>query len=744
MQKRIQKKNCMFFKWLHYKELQNLYSPLYLALFEKITNFGVALLFLRVYIWSMVILTEKPSVARDIATGLNGFSYMKTKGWYQRGKNDCIVHAAGHLLELFMPEDYDEKYRSWDPSLIPIIPEQFRYKEKDSSKSLLKTIGSALKEFGEEDFVLATDADREGELIGYLILSHLGFKGWNTARRFWVSEALTPDVVKDGFSKLKPLSCFETYRESGLARSKADWLVGMNVTRLLTKSAGTMLHFGRVQTCVLSAVYQRDRNIENFKTEKYWQVHAEVSAEEKKFCMTLLGPDGTDFMTKDDPYLASALHIDKLHVSSIEHETITELPPQLFSLTGLQKHCSNEYNMSPDKTLSAAQSLYEKHKCLSYPRTSSSVLGDDNVELYMEKYKLLSDVFPEKAKGCRIENISLENKRLFDSKRIEGHHALIPLAKIPDDVTEQEHNVYMAVLDRFFLAIMPPYKYKRTKLKASFEKFVFTAIGKTVINSGWKKDTGEKEEEQEQKLPVLSEGTPLAVVKVSLLEKNTKPKKHFTNATLLALMEHPKPEDGQTDGKLTGIGTPATRASIISELIRHQYISQVGQKLLITDLGKFLVETAASVAELRALMSLGTTTEWERQLAEQPSEFLASITSLMQEIRNRLSSSTVTGQWKHQKSAIGKCPLCGKNIVEGLQSFYCSGWTKDGTGCTFTIWKTISGANVTISDVKKLLENKVTTSKTMKSKNGKVFKAKLKLEGNKVTFVFEENRHSRI
>lgn len=679
----------------------------------------------------MVILTEKPSVARDIAAGLGGFKFIKTRGWFQRNKTDCIVNAAGHLLELFMPEDYDEKYRSWDPSLIPIIPEQFRYKEKGSSKSLLKTIGSALKEFGEENFVLATDADREGELIGYLILSHLGFKGWNTARRFWVSEAFTPDVVKDGFSKLKPLSCFETYRESGLARSKADWLVGMNVTRLLTKSAGTMLHFGRVQTCVLSAVYQRDRNIENFKTEKYWQVHAEVSAVEKKFLMTLAGPD---FKDKNDPSITAALNVNELHIQSVEQISMTEPPPLLFSLTGLQKYCSNEFGMSPDITLAAAQSLYEKHKCLSYPRTASSFLGNDNVSLCREKYEILSSAYPQESEGCNPEKISPENKRIFDSSKVEGHHALIPLAPLPDTaIQEQEKNVYNAVLRRFFCTLMNDHKYKQTKLSATACGLVFTTTGTTIVNGGWKKSFSKKEEDNQiQKLPSLKEGDSLNVTKINVTEKRTQPRKHFTNATLLALMEHPKTDNGTAPEKLTGIGTPATRASIISELIHHQYLTQNGQQLLITDLGKFLIETVASFPELRSLISIGTTTDWEKQLEETPSGFLDSIISLVKNLR---PSQTIK-KWGPQKFSIGNCPDCGMSITEGKNSFYCSGWKKEGNGCAFSISKKISEASISVTDAKKLLAGEKTSIKTMKSKNGKTFKARLRLKNSKIDFIF--------
>ena len=219
----------------------------------------------------MIILTEKPSVAKDIATGLGGYSFSKTKRWWEKDGNSCIVSAAGHLLELYMPEDYDEKYRKWNLSDLPILPENFRTKPKEDTKKVLDIIALAFKTFGTDDFILATDADREGELIGALILEYLKFDDYERARRFWVSEALTPEVVKKGIANAKPLSSFAMYRKSGSARSKADWLIGMNITRLLTGSTHHLLHFGRVQTAVLGAIYLRDKNIAAFKSAPYWQ-----------------------------------------------------------------------------------------------------------------------------------------------------------------------------------------------------------------------------------------------------------------------------------------------------------------------------------------------------------------------------------------------------------------------------------------------------------------------------------------
>ena len=271
----------------------------------------------------MLILTEKPSVAQAFADALGGFQKSKENGWLYRGDADCIVAAHGHLLELFMPEDYNPELKKWTLDTLPIIPNQMRYKPiPDPKTNSLKIIGQALKTFGHDNFILATDAEREGELIGYLILKHLGFTGWNTARRFWVSEALTPEVVKRGLAAAKPLHQYKTYRDAGLARSQADWLVGMNFSRLLSISTGTLLSFGRVQTAVLGAIYARDKGIKNFKPIPYQQLSVTVDKDGLTFTM-LLDHDGQNrfpLIPQDLQKLQKLLHEDiwmskQFHVS---------------------------------------------------------------------------------------------------------------------------------------------------------------------------------------------------------------------------------------------------------------------------------------------------------------------------------------------------------------------------------------------------------------------------------------------
>ena len=684
----------------------------------------------------MLILTEKPSVAQAFADALGGFQKSKENGWLYRGDADCIVAAHGHLLELFMPEDYNPDLKKWTVDTLPIIPQEMKYKPiPDPKTNSLKIIGQALKTFGHDNFILATDAEREGELIGYLILKHLGFTGWNTARRFWVSEALTPEVVKRGLAEAKPLHQYKTYRDAGLARSQADWLVGMNFSRLLSISTGTLLSFGRVQTAVLGAIYARDMGIKNFKPIPYQQLSVTVDKDGLTFTM-LLDHDGQNRFPPHSPILAKAaeaLARGYLDVQAVSRQQKTLQPPQLLNITGLQKICSQKYSISPAETLDIAQSLYEKHRCLSYPRTPSTVLGDENVDLFRDKYTLLSPLYPNFSDGCLPESICQSNKRIFNSAKLKDHHALVPLSPLPETASKKEALVYTVVLERFFTAIKKPHLYEAVSITASKDSFQLKAVGKIVLDAGWKKNGDNDDENQEQTLPSLQEGDKISITKAEILDKQTQPKKHFTEASILALMENPRNEE-ETSGKLVGLGTPATRAEILEKLLKREYIVQDKKNLLIGDRGIFLMKTILQLPELAQLVTIQTTTAWEEQLESAPELFLESMKNML---TTKLPSMKVEKKW--EKPSLGACPLCknGK-IMSGEKNWYCSRYKE---GCSFTLWKNVSGAKLSDTDLQQLLEGKTTRPKKMKSKAGKEFSARLKLlQDGKVDFIFDKKK----
>lgn len=688
----------------------------------------------------MFILTEKASVAQAIADGLGGFTRAKG-GYYTNAKRDCIVAAQGHLLELFEPEDYDPSLKRWSLDALPIIPAAFRYKPIRETAAILKRIAYCFDHFDSTDFILATDAEREGELIGALILDHIHFRHYDTARRFWVSEALTPDIVRKGIRDAKPLSDYAAYKHAGYARQQADWILGINCSRLLTCSAKKLLTFGRVQSAILGAIYLRDKGIAQFKPVPYWQFQisaktCNVAQISGSFPLLLINSETDRIEDRSSGLLVSAEKAitpgTSLTVESVTTEDKKENPPQLFNITGLQKRCSQKFRLTPAKTLEIAQQLYEDLKCLSYPRTPSVVLGDENVAVFQKTYDLLSEAYPHLADGCNAAHISPDNKRLFNSKKLQDHHALIPLAPVPESATEEQKRVYFAVAERFFQTIKEPFVYKQTKLIAVKDTFRFHAEGRTVIEKGWKETSDEEEKPDGTSLPPIAQGDTLTVTKAETLQKETLPKKHFTNASILSLMENPKGDDEHAE-KLAGLGTPSTRAEIIESLKRRNYIRQEKQNLIATDLGKFLIETILTVPELAKLISISTTTAWEQSLHDDPKHFIEQMTSF---VRHEVPKMKVTAEW--QAADLGQCPLCKKGTVtEGKKSYFCSEYKN---GCKFIIWKTISGARITSADAELLVQGSQTKKKKMTSKAGKEFSARLVYNGkeNKVDFVFEK------
>ena len=437
----------------------------------------------------MLILTEKPSVAAAFAAALG----VPRKGPVWENADHCIVNALGHLLEDFSPEDYDPALKKWTLESLPVVPDAVRYKPIAKTVEQLEIVRGCFKSRGNGSFLLATDAEREGEIIGAEILDHVGFKGHAKARRFWVSEALTPDVIRAGIEAARPLSEYSSYREQGFARQHADWLVGMNLTRLLSLKCGKTLHVGRVQTTVLRAVYERDKSIEGFRREKYIEVTATLLSDSGRFSVRLVNVGNTEFPYRfpQGAYLPGKVDAAKETMRSgtvreAEKERKTVHPPKLYNLTSLQKDAHGKFSYTPEKTLELAQALYEKHKCLSYPRTPSRVMGDGNVELVKDIFLKLSEAFPGEAEGSDPESISPGNKRLFNSAELRDHHALVPLDIPTGNLSADERNVYMLVLQSFFRVLRPPHVYNSVKIKMDISGFPFAGNGVEVLHDGWK------------------------------------------------------------------------------------------------------------------------------------------------------------------------------------------------------------------------------------------------------------------
>lgn len=670
----------------------------------------------------MIILTEKPGVAVEFAKVLG---CQKAEGYFF--KDDlCIVFAYGHLLELFEPHDYDPRLKKWSLESLPILPEKMQYKAKEKTKEQLHIVKKCFEKYG-DSLLLATDAEREGELIGATILEYVGFKNYEGAKRFWVSEALTPEVIKKGIANAKPLSEYAQYKNEGLARQQADWMVGLNITRFLTVKANTLLTFGRVQTAVLNAIYKREAEIKNFQKEIFYQLEGIFDKEGKQF-KALYTKDENNRLSENQRLQDIAQNIGATaFVENKEIEKKSLLPPLLYNLTGLQKDASQYFDFSPEKTLNLAQSLYEKHKCLSYPRTPSRVMGDDNQQLFRSIYLSLRAHYTEHAEESLLENLDRYTTRIFDSSSLVDHHALIPLKLLPDDASNDEAKVYELVLQRFFEQFMLPHVFNTETITLNANNHVFIAKGKQIIQEGWKRKK-EDTEEKEQTLPPLEKGNNVDIIKTEVLEKWTEPKKYYTETSILSLMENPKNKEGR---KIIGIGTPATRAAILSNLFEKELIARNKKNLITTEKGKHLINTCYQDKNIAEFIEVETTTNWEERLSENQARFMDSIKSFVKSI---IENNTITIK-KWEDTSLGLCPVCNSPMRKGEKNYYCSGYKE---GCKFNVWKTYCGAAVTNTDIVALLNGKTTNIKKMKSKAGADFQARLTLEDKKVVFVFDK------
>jgi DNA topoisomerase-3 len=699
----------------------------------------------------MLILTEKPSVAKAFAEALG----VTRKENYWENSEHCIVNALGHLLEDYSPEDYDPALKKWEMESLPIIPQQVKYKAVEKTKAQLSVVKSCFNRHKNSPFLLATDAEREGELIGAEILDYVGFAGYAHARRFWVSEALTTGVILKGIENAKLLAEYRSYREQGFARQFADWLVGMNLTRLVSLKSNKLLHFGRVQTAVLGAVFEREKSIASFMPEKYFelQVGMEKDFPTKTPCFSvkMINPDNTEYPTRfpdislfDFIKHTSHGYVEKGVITSLKKDKKTVQPPQLFNLTALQKEAHKQYGYAPEQTLNIAQALYEKEKVLSYPRTPSRVMGDDNVELIKSIYeKLKSHCAGRKGLEKFIQDsdpalISAGNKHIFNSAELQDHHALIPLAPLESE-NEEEKNIYFLVFEQFFNVLKPPYVYNSVSIDVDISGHKFIGNGIEVLEKGWRSYLDmticmddELDEDLHENYDGLEQGKAYPIVTVSKLEQKTSPKKHYTFASLLQLMENPRGDDGK---HLTGLGTSAMRGAILQKLVDRKYVSLKGKNVLISDDGNFLIENVLKNDGLAAFVSVPETTRWEEQLHDNTTAFIEGIKNF---VRGAVKSTGMDA-YQHEKKSLGKCPLCGGDVYEGNKNYYCGNYKAENP-CRFTIWKEICQASVNHSDMQTLLSGKQTKVKKCVSKAGKGFNAKFELVDGKIEFRFEEKK----
>ena len=685
-----------------------------------------------------LILCEKPGVAKEFAKVLR---CRPEQGYYQN-EAYTVTYCVGHLFELFNPDDYDPKYKKWNINDLPIIPDVFKYKPQAAVKAQTECVLRLLRKHKNDSILVATDAGREGELIARIALNHAGIDTYQDCKRFWVSEALTEEVIRAGIAEAKPLSAYDAVAEQGYARQRADWLAGINLSRYMSAGNTEVFSVGRVQTALLNVIAVRNYNVSHFVPTPYYELAIELTDSGNNTIQALLvnpETDNTAFVS-DKGYIEEALKYaggNHRVQCAAESRLRREKPEKLLNITHLQKKAYKQFGYSPEYTLSAAQKLYEEYKCLSYPRTPSRVMGDSNVDLFREKYDFLKSRYAGISGYCDTKLITDGNTHIFNSKELEDHHALIPLAGIPDSAGEAEKNIFSIVVRSFFTVCMPDCIFTENKITAMNGEYQYRAGYRVIVDAGWRKSldrkvtVGIKEEAEEEPQSVLSfDACNCGITGCGIVRKETKPKKEYSIDTLLSLMENPR--DEKTDGRLHGIGTPATRAEIIKKLFDQNYIEENRKKLYATKKGLYLLAELKKDGDLKRITDIKETTEWEIQLNENPQEFLEKIKEYVRKCVKPVSRERF-------EITVGRCPRCGNHVRESGKVYYCA-----NKECNFRIFREIAGAKINSGDAALLITGKATGMKQCASKAGKKFSAKFKLDKEcKIELVFVKKQTPR-
>ena len=650
----------------------------------------------------ILVIAEKPSVARDIAKVLK--ANQKGDGC-MIGEKYVVSWAVGHLVTLAEPEEYDEKYKKWNFSTLPILPEEMKLKAIAQTRSQLKILHKWMHNKEIDSLICATDSGREGELIFRYIYSIT--KCTKPFARLWIS-SMTEEAIKEGFASLKDGREYDLLYTSAKCRSEADWLVGMNATRAYTLRYDALLSIGRVQTPTLAIIVNRQKEIDAFVAEDYFEVQADFGG----YTGMWIDKEEHTRIEKEETAKAIVAKVagKAAGITAVEKEEKKMPPPLLYDLTELQRDCNKKFGFSAKKTLDIAQSLYEKRKMITYPRTDSRYLSDDMKGKVHNTMKRLAEVetYTPYAQPL-MGNISF-TKRIIDNTKVTDHHAIIPTdAKLRiDSLTEEENKVFSLVAARFLAVFYPYYKYETTKVYAEGEGERFLSKGTVVLEEGWQAvekaltpaaaTKKKKKDEEEQKLPLLGEGEERKIEKATVQKKKTLPPKPYTESSLLSAMENAgrfvEDEALREQMKDSGLGTPATRAAIIERLLTVGYILRKGKTLVPTEKGRKLIEVVPD--EMR---SPQTTGKWEKGLSSiakgnmTEERFMASIRRYVQFLIQDAASGRradvvfpeeqIRGK-KRKNNAFGKCPICGRDILENTKSFYCAGWK---SGCKFSLWK---------------------------------------------------------
>ena len=555
-----------------------------------------------------LIVAEKPSVARDIARVLG----VKTRGeGFIDGKDYTVTWALGHLVALCEPDEIDQKYKKWAWADLPILPKSIPLKVLPKTRAQFSVVKKLMNSNDISSIICATDSAREGELIFRYIYEKAGCK--KAVERLWIS-SMTDQAIRAGFANLRPWTDYDALFASAKCRSEADWIVGMNASRAFSLKYNANLPVGRVQTPTLSMLVARDDEIARFVPRDFWEVHADFG----DYKGVYFDPEARDAKLFDEAR-ARAVRDEVAgktgNVAAYSCEPKRMPPPQLFDLTTLQREANRKYGYSADKTLKLAQSLYENHKAITYPRTDSRYLSSDMPPKIAAVIKNLPEPYAAMAR-CAEFNPNLKSKRYYDDARISDHHAIVPTEKrcSPESFTADERNIYDMVARRLIAIHYPDYEYESAKITTMVGAREFRSSGVRPLNEGWRAlYRDDKKKEGEPELPAVKVGDTRRVRRACVKQQKTKPPQPHNDASLLGLMENAgaKLEDPELRERMksAGLGTPATRAAIIERLISAGYAARKGKAIVSTEKGRRLIAVTPP-----QITSPETTGKWEKAL----------------------------------------------------------------------------------------------------------------------------------
>ncbi|MGG2067379.1 DNA topoisomerase III [Bacillus sp. S14(2024)] len=619
-----------------------------------------------------VVIAEKPSVARDIARVLK---CDKKGNGYIEGNKYIVTWALGHLVTLADPESYDAKYKNWNLEDLPMLPERLKLTVIKQTGKQFNAVKSQLIRNDVNEIIVATDAGREGELVARWIIDKVKMN--KPIKRLWIS-SVTDKAIKDGFANLKPGKAYDNLYASAVARSEADWYIGLNATRALTTRFNAQLNCGRVQTPTVAIIAGREDEIKNFKAQTYYGIEAQTTDKLKLTWQDAKGNSRSFDKEKIDA-IVKKLGKQNATVVEIEKKPKKSFSPGLYDLTELQRDANKIFGYSAKETLNIMQKLYEQHKVLTYPRTDSRYISSDIV-----------GTLPERLKACGVgEYRSLANKVLtkpikaskafVDDSKVSDHHAIIPTESYVNlsAFTDKERKIYDLVVKRFLAVLFPAFEYEQLTLRAKIDDENFIARGKTIVNSGWKEvyenrfeDDDAVDDLKEQILPRIEKSDTLNVKLIAQTAGQTKPPARFNEATLLSAMENPTKYMGTQNKQLAdtlkstgGLGTVATRADIIDKLFNSFLIEKRGKDIHITSKGRQLLDLVPEELKSPAL-----TAEWEQKLEAiakgklKKDVFISEMKNYTKEIVAEIKSSDK--KYKHDNISTKTCPDCGKPMLE--------------------------------------------------------------------------------